>query len=197
MIEWLLTGYNPIIYIMVSIFIAIIIIAISITCIQNDKISGIIGGFGLCIFIQAFIVSVIFSCAPTVHTTSDWVTVYQTGDDRQVTLNLGNVWTGEITTDELGNRYKYLTKDNYQGTITMDDNGSKGQYVIEVKPENIIENKKLNEHSKLVKVEYRRYEFQHQELFGFSGENEPSKYDGELRLTFDDGDENVKKLFKH
>lgn len=197
MIEWLLTGYNPIIYLMVSIVIAIIIIAIAIAGIKNEETSNRIGGFGLLIFIQAFIVSIIFACAPTVHTTSDWVTVYETGEDRKVTLNLSKIWTGEITTDELGNSYKYLTKENYQGTITIDDNGSKGQYAIEVKPENIIENKKLNEHSKLVKVEYRRYQSQHHELFGFSGKDEPAKYDGELRLTFDDGDSDIKKIFKH
>lgn len=182
---------------MVSIVIAIIIIAIAIAGIKNEETSDRIGGFGLLIFIQAFIVSIIFACAPTIHTTSDWVTVYETGEDRKVTLDLGNIWTGEITTDELGNRYKYLTKDYYQGTISMDENGSHGQYAIEVKPENIIENKKLNEHSKLVKVEYRRYESQHKELFGFVGKDEKPKNDGELRLTFDDGDADIKKIFKH
>lgn len=64
MIEWLLTGYNPIIYLMVSILIAIIIIAIVMTCVKNDKIADVLGSFGIFIFIQAFILSFIFACAP-------------------------------------------------------------------------------------------------------------------------------------
>ena len=63
MIEWLLTGNNPIIYLMVSILIAIII-AIVMTCVKNDKIADVIGSFGIFIFIQAFIISFIFVCAP-------------------------------------------------------------------------------------------------------------------------------------
>lgn len=197
MIEWLLTGYNPIIYLMVSILIAIIIIAIVMTCVKNDKIADVIGSFGIFIFIQAFILSFIFACAPIVHTTSDWVTVYQTGNDRKVTLNLDNIWTGEITTNEIGPSYKHIENNNLHGTISIDENGSHGQYSIDVKQENIVENKKLNEHSKLVKVEYRRYESQHKELFGFAGQEEKPKNDGELRLTFDDGDADIKKIFKH
>ena len=196
MIEWLLTGNNPIIYLMVSILIAIII-AIVMTCVKNDKIADVIGSFGIFIFIQAFIISFIFVCAPIVHTTSDWVTVYQIGNDRKVTLNLDNIWTGEITTNEIGPSYKHIENNNLHGTISIDENGSHGQYSIDVKPENIIENKKLNEHSKLVKVEYRRYESQHKELFGFVGKDEKPKNDGELRLTFDDGDADIKKIFKH
>jgi hypothetical protein len=196
MIEWLLTGNNPIIYLMVSILIAIII-AIVMTCVKNDKIADVIGSFGIFIFIQAFIISFIFVCAPIVHTTSDWVTVYQIGNDRKVTLNLDNIWTGEITTNEIGPSYKHIENNNLHGTISIDENGSHGQYSIDVKQENIVENKKLNEHSKLVKVEYRRYESQHNELFGFAGKDEKPKNDGELRLTFDDGDADIKKIFKH
>lgn len=178
---------------MISILISIATIAIAATCIKNDKIADVIGYIEFFILIQAFVVPLIMGSAPVVQKTNDWVTIYQTGDDRRITLQ---PWIGDMSTAEVGKSYKYIER-YHRGKITIEDNGSHGQYLIEVKPENIIENKKLNENSKLIKVEYRRYESQHRELFGFSGKDAPIDYDGELRLTFDDGDADIKKIFKH
>lgn len=43
--------------------------------------------------------------------------------------------------------------------------------------------------AKIVKVEYRKIEYTYNRLFNFVGSHEKSEYDGELRLTFDNGEE--------
>ena len=41
--------------------------------------------------------------------------------------------------------------------------------------------------AKIVKVEYRKIEYTYNRLFNLVGSHEKSDYDGELRLTFDNG----------
>lgn len=42
--------------------------------------------------------------------------------------------------------------------------------------------------AKIVKVEYRKIDYTYNRLFNFVGSHEKSEYDGELRLTFDNGE---------
>lgn len=42
--------------------------------------------------------------------------------------------------------------------------------------------------AKIIKVEYRKIDYTYNRLFDFVGSHEKSEYDGELRLTIDNGD---------
>jgi len=42
--------------------------------------------------------------------------------------------------------------------------------------------------AKVIKVEYRKIDYTYNRLFNFVGSHEKSEYDGELRLTFDNGE---------
>lgn len=199
MIEWLLSGNNSIGYMGLSI-VAFVVMLIFVGIFSNhEKIQDVIGFFGIFILIQGFIVPIICFTAPVKNETSDWSTVYTDGDNKKFTIDLGfGSYFGTITNKELGETYTVIAK-HHHGTITIDDNNAHGKYSIEINPENIIENKKLNKQSKIVKIEYRRYKSQYREWFGFKSDtiDKKFKYDGELRLTFDDGDPDIKKLFKH
>lgn len=45
--------------------------------------------------------------------------------------------------------------------------------------------------AKIVKVEYRKIDYTYNRLFNFVGSHEKSEYDGELRLTFDNGEDAI------
>lgn len=195
MIEWFLTGYNAIGYCISAIFMGFMIVLLAETIFDSVKFEKFLFNVGGILVIHSLVLLGIFAFSSTIHKTGEWSTVYQKGDDKTITITLNN--SGTITNDAIGNLYRNIDTYHQDGTISVDDKGSLGQYAIVVEPENIIANKKLNEQSKLVKIEYRKYESQHRELFGFKGHDEKPCNDGELRLTFDDGDDSVKKLFKH
>ena len=43
--------------------------------------------------------------------------------------------------------------------------------------------------AKIIKVEYRKIDYTYNRLFNLVGSHEKSDYDGELRLTFDSGED--------
>lgn len=45
--------------------------------------------------------------------------------------------------------------------------------------------------AKIIKVEYRKIDYTYNKLFNLVGSHEKSDYDGELRLTFDNGEDAI------
>ena len=125
----------------------------------------------------------------TVYAT-DWKQIYQNDKDIDLTLAFDDDFEYKIPLNEpLAKTQIYNSGDNskvlnYTHYLTLKkDNAS------------LTRKAKLTElvgetgsAAKVIKVEYRKIDYTYNRLFNFVGSHEKSEYDGELRLTFDNGE---------
>lgn len=125
----------------------------------------------------------------TVYAT-DWKQIFQNDKDIDLTLAFDDDFEYKIPLNEpLVNTQIYNSGDNskvlnYIHYLTLKkDNAS------------LTRKAKLTElvgetssTAKIIKVEYRKIDYTYNRLFNFVGSHEKSEYDGELRLTFDNGE---------
>ena len=121
---------------------------------------------------------------------TEWKQIYQNDKDIDLSLAFDSDFDYKIPLNEpLANTQIYNSSDNskvlnYTHYLTLKkDNAS------------IIRKAKITElvgetgsTAKIVKVEYRKIDYTYNRLFNFVGSHEKSEYDGELRLTFDNGE---------
>lgn len=124
----------------------------------------------------------------TVYAT-DWKQIYQNDKDIDLTLALDKEFKYKIplntslTETEVyakGDNLRILNSTHY---LTLQKDGvsiARQAHVTELvgKPSST---------TKIVKIEYRKIEYTYNRLFNLIGSHEKSDYDGELRLTFDNG----------
>jgi hypothetical protein len=121
---------------------------------------------------------------------TEWKQIYQNDKDIDLSLAFDSDFDYKIPLNEpLANTQIYNSGDNskvlnYTHYLTLKkDNAS------------LTRKAKLTElvgetgsAAKVIKVEYRKIDYTYNRLFNFVGSHEKSEYDGELRLTFDNGE---------
>lgn len=130
----------------------------------------------------------------------DWTTIYQNNIDADIILNINNdkLKTSKIKAGENIDDYKTYISNEHDGTVTAQKNKNQWSQSIVLTPNNII---KKERGTKLIKVEYRKLQSQQKKLLNYIGNIEQVKYDGEIRITIGDDQnqndiEELKKLFK-
>lgn len=195
MIEWLLTGNN-----VIEVFVCGISLAIFLIIVSSITEKNVLTYIGIGISVVSIFISTLFF-ASTTYDGSEWTTIYTNGDNISINISLiddGSTIVME-NNKELGSSYDWFNKSRgvlSTGTITAADSKDQVTYDILLKRENIIENKKLNVHSQIIKVEYRKITSQQKQFGQFKGNPYPFDHDGELRITVDDGDNKIKQLFE-
>ena len=124
----------------------------------------------------------------TVYAT-DWKQIYQNDKDIDLTLALDKEFKHKVPLNESltetegyaeGDNLRILNNTHY---LTLQKDGvsiTRQAHVTELVGE-------PSSTAKIVKVEYRKIDYTYNRLFDFVGSHEKPDYDGELRLTFDNG----------
>ena len=195
MIEWILTGFNAAGWIILALIIGEFLVLISdLITIPILKYMGIIA-----LITIPFIFPFLF--ASTSLNGSEWTTIYTKGDHLSINIELTQ-WHSKYVLEsntEIGSTFTdmdSLLNNTLSGTITATDSKGQVTYDVLLQKDNVIKNKKLNNHSQIVKVEYRKITSRQNHFGSYSGNPYPVDHDGELRITFDDGDNEVKQLFE-
>lgn len=179
--------------------IALVILALSMIPDRREKptMTLVIRFLALFVMLLPMITFLIDSQEPYIKTTTEWRTIYTNDIDAQVELS--------IPTNELFGSYKHVTAGSELGrdynafestsnsiTIRARKNDTVVGKTVKLPQENIIVNGQLNEHAKIIKIEYRETtkEFRHQ-----------TNTSNEIKVTIDgtktEGDkEELEKLFK-
>lgn len=124
---------------------------------------------------------------------TEWKQIYQNDKDIDLSLAFDSDFDYKIPLNEpLANTQIYNSGDNskvlnYTHYLTLKKDNAR-----------IIRKAKITElvgeigsTAKIVKVEYRKIDYTYNRLFNFVGSHEKSDYDGELRLTFDNGEDAI------
>lgn len=195
MIEWILTGFNAAGWIIIALIVGSFLIVIS-----DMIVIPILKYIGIAVLVTIpFIFPFLFSS--TSLNGSEWTTIYTKGDNISVNIELTH-WHSKYvmkSNTELGSTYDEMSNIldmTLSGTITATDSKGQVTYDVLLQKDNVIKNKKLNNHSQIVKVEYRKINSRQNHFGSYSGNPYPFDHDGELRITFDDGDNEVKQLFE-